>query len=41
MGFKLRALFVQPDNGDKDSITGVNFEFSWNEKDLGYPGQYG
>jgi len=31
-GFKLRALFVQPDNGDKDFYYGVNFEFSWNEK---------
>jgi hypothetical protein len=31
-GFKLRALFVQPDNEDKDFYYGVNFEFSWNEK---------
>ncbi|MBN9589229.1 MAG: hypothetical protein BGN85_01890 [Alphaproteobacteria bacterium 64-11] len=31
-GFKLRALFVQPDNGDKDFYYGVNFEFSWNQK---------
>ena len=31
-GFKLRALFVQPDNQDKDFYYGVNFEFSWNEK---------
>ena len=31
-GFKLRALFVQPDNGDKDFYYGVNFEFSWNER---------
>jgi len=31
-GFKLRALFVQPDNGEKDFYYGVNFEFSWNEK---------
>src|SRR6266404_309412 len=31
-GFKLRALFVQPDNADKDFYYGVNFEFSWNEK---------
>ena len=31
-GFKLRALFVQPDNPDKDFYYGVNFEFSWNEK---------
>ena len=30
-GFKLRALFVQPDNGEKDFYYGVNFEFSWNE----------
>lgn len=30
-GFKLRALFVQPDNADKDFYYGVNFEFSWNE----------
>jgi hypothetical protein len=31
-GFKLRALFVQPGNADKDFYYGVNFEFSWNEK---------
>jgi hypothetical protein len=31
-GVKLRALFVQPDNGDKDFYYGVNFEFSWNQK---------
>ena len=31
-GFKLRALFVQPDNEDKEFYYGVNFEFSWNEK---------
>jgi hypothetical protein len=31
-GFKLRALFVQPDNDQKDFYYGVNFEFSWNEK---------
>lgn len=31
-GFKLRALFVQPDNEAKDFYYGVNFEFSWNEK---------
>src|ERR1700723_3468030 len=31
-GFKLRALFVQPDNENKDFYYGVNFEFSWNEK---------
>ena len=31
-GFKLRALFVQPDNDQKDFYYGVNFEFSWNQK---------
>lgn len=31
-GFKLRALFVQPDNEDKDFYYGLNFEFSWNQK---------
>jgi hypothetical protein len=31
-GFKLRALFVQPDNEEKNFYYGVNFEFSWNEK---------
>jgi hypothetical protein len=31
-GFKLRALFVQPDNEDKAFYYGVNFEFSWNQK---------
>jgi hypothetical protein len=31
-GFKLRALFVQPDNEDKNFYYGVNFEFSWNQK---------
>jgi hypothetical protein len=31
-GFKLRALFVQPDNEDKDFYYGVNFEFSWNQR---------
>jgi hypothetical protein len=31
-GFKLRALFVQPDNQDKTFYYGVNFEFSFNEK---------
>ena len=31
-GFKLRALFVQPGNEDKDFYYGVNFEFSWNER---------
>jgi hypothetical protein len=30
-GFKLRALFVQPDNADKDFYYGMNFEFSWNQ----------
>jgi hypothetical protein len=30
-GFKLRALFVQPDNANKDFYYGMNFEFSWNE----------
>jgi hypothetical protein len=30
-GFKLRALFVQPDNAEKDFYYGLNFEFSWNE----------
>jgi hypothetical protein len=30
-GFKLRALFVQPDNQNKDFYYGINFEFSWNE----------
>ena len=31
-GFKLRALFVQPDNETKDFYYGVNFEFSWNQR---------
>jgi hypothetical protein len=31
-GFKLRALFVQPDNDQKDFYYGVNFEFSWNQR---------
>ena len=31
-GYKLRALFVQPDNEDKDFYYGVNFEFSWNQR---------
>jgi len=31
-GFKLRALFVQPDNANKQFYYGINFEFSWNEK---------
>ena len=30
-GFKLRALFVQPDNQEKEFYYGVNFEFSWNQ----------
>jgi hypothetical protein len=30
-GFKLRALFVQPGNEEKNFYYGVNFEFSWNE----------
>jgi hypothetical protein len=30
-GFKLRALFVQPDNEDKTFYYGMNFEFSWNQ----------
>ena len=31
-GFKMRALFVQPDNANKDFYYGVNFEFSWNQR---------
>ena len=31
-GFKLRALFVNPDNATSDFYYGVNFEFSWNQK---------
>jgi hypothetical protein len=31
-GFKLRTLFVNPDNATSDFYYGVNFEFSWNEK---------
>jgi hypothetical protein len=31
-GFKLRALFVQPDNDQKEFYYGVNFEFSWNQR---------
>lgn len=31
-GFKIRELFVQPHNEDKMFFYGVNFEFSWNEK---------
>jgi hypothetical protein len=31
-GFKLRALFVNPDNATSDFYYGVNFEFSWNAK---------
>lgn len=30
-GFKLRTLFVGPDNATSDFYYGVNFEFSWNE----------
>jgi hypothetical protein len=30
-GFKLRGLFVQPDNANKNFYYGVNFEFSWNQ----------
>jgi hypothetical protein len=30
-GFKLRALFVNPDNATSDFYYGVNFEFSWNQ----------
>jgi len=36
-GFKLRALFVQPDNEDKDFYYGINFEFSWNQKQWEQP----
>jgi hypothetical protein len=31
-GFKLRALFVQPDNENKEFYYGMNFEFSWNQR---------
>ena len=31
-GFKLRALFVSPDNPTSQFYYGVNFEFSWNQK---------
>jgi hypothetical protein len=31
-GFKIRELFVQPHNEDKEFFFGVNFEFSWNQK---------
>jgi hypothetical protein len=31
-GFKLRALFVQPGNEEKNFYYGINFEFSWNQK---------
>jgi hypothetical protein len=31
-GFKLRALFVQPDNEEKDFYYGMNLEFSWNQR---------
>jgi hypothetical protein len=30
-GFKLRTLFVNPDNATSEFYYGVNFEFSWNE----------
>jgi hypothetical protein len=30
-GFKLRTLFVNPDNATSNFYYGVNFEFSWNE----------
>lgn len=29
-GFKVRALFVEPDAADRRFFYGVNFEFSWN-----------
>ena len=29
-GFKVRALFVEPDAADRQFFYGVNFEFSWN-----------
>ena len=31
-GFKLRALFVAPDNADRTFFYGVNFEFSYNSR---------
>lgn len=31
-GFKLRALFVEPDAADKTFVYGVNFEFSYNAR---------
>jgi hypothetical protein len=31
-GFKLRALFVEPDAADKSFFYGINFEFSYNAK---------
>jgi len=30
-GFKLRALFVEPDAADQHFVYGINFEFSYNE----------
>ena len=39
-GFKLRALFVQPDNATRNFYYGVNFEFSWNSRQLGREAQY-
>ncbi len=31
-GFKLRTLFVNPDNATSNFYYGVNFEFSWNQR---------
>jgi hypothetical protein len=31
-GYKLRALFVEPDAADKTFVYGINFEFSFNSK---------
>src|SRR5579871_3434547 len=31
-GFKVRELFVLPHNEDREFFAGVNFEFSWNQK---------
>lgn len=31
-GFKLRALFVEPDAADRNFFYGINFEFSYNAK---------
>ncbi len=36
-GFKVRELFVQPHNEDKEFFYGINFEFSWNEKQWDRP----